>query len=60
MHARQPQSGDLEPIEKASRDELQSLQLERLRLTLSHAYNNVAHYKAAFDAKGVHLSLIHI
>lgn len=59
MHARQPQSGDLEPIEKASRDELQSLQLERLRQTLSHAYNNVAHYKAAFDAKGVHPSDLH-
>ena len=59
MHARQPQSGDLEPIEKASRDELQSLQLERLRITLSHAYNNVPHYKAAFDAKGVHPSDLH-
>ncbi|MFM2009586.1 MAG: phenylacetate--CoA ligase, partial [Pseudomonadota bacterium] len=59
MHARQPQSGDLEPIEKASRDELQSLQLERLRHTLSHAYNNVPHYKAAFDAKGVHPSDLH-
>ena len=59
MHARQPQSGDLEPIEKASRDELQSLQLERLRKTLSHAYNNVPHYKAAFDAKGVHPSDLH-
>ena len=59
MHARQPQSGDLEPIEKASRDELQNLQLERLRLTLSHAYNNVPYYKAAFDAKGVHPSDLH-
>ena len=59
MHARQPQSGDLEPIEKASRDELQSLQLERLRQTLSHAYNNVAHYKTALDAKGVHPSDLH-
>lgn len=59
MHARQPQSGDLEPIEKASRDELQSLQLERLRQTLSHAYTNVAHYKAAFNAKGVHPSDLH-
>ena len=59
MHARQPQSGDLEPIEKASRDELQSLQLERLRQTLAHAYNNVPHYKAAFDAKGVHPTDLH-
>jgi phenylacetate-CoA ligase len=59
MHARQAQSSDLEPIEKASRDELQSLQLERLRQTLSHAYNNVPHYKAVFDAKGVHPSDLH-
>ncbi len=47
-------SADLEPIERASRDELQALQLERLRRTLQHAYENVAHYRRAFDAKGVH------
>ena len=46
--------GDLELIEKASRDELQALQLQRLRWSLSHAYENVPHYKAAFDAAGVH------
>jgi phenylacetate-CoA ligase len=44
----------LEPIERASRDELQALQLERLRWTLKHAYDNVGHYRRAFDAKGVH------
>ncbi|HUP09830.1 MAG TPA: phenylacetate--CoA ligase PaaK [Caldimonas sp.] len=43
----------LEPIERASRDELQALQLERLRWTLKHAYDNVGHYRRAFDAKGV-------
>jgi phenylacetate-CoA ligase len=43
----------LEPIERASRDELQALQLERLRATLAHAYGNVPHYRRAFDAKGV-------
>ena len=45
---------DLEPIERASQDELRALQLRRLKWTLKHAYENVAHYKAAFDAKGVH------
>jgi phenylacetate-CoA ligase len=54
MVQRIPQPGDLEPIETASRDELQALQLERLRWSLRHAYDNVAHYRAAFDAAGVH------
>ena len=44
----------LEPIEKASRDELQALQLERLRWSLRHAYENVAFYRNRFDAAGVH------
>ena len=54
MVQRTPQPGELEPIETASRDELQALQLERLRWSLRHAYENVAHYRAAFDAAGVH------
>jgi phenylacetate-CoA ligase len=53
---KQPAPGDLEPIETASRDELQSLQLQRLKKTLAAAYENVPHYKAAFDAAGVHPS----
>ena len=48
--------GELDPIETASRDELQALQLERLRWSLQHAYDHVPHYKASFDAKGVHPS----
>jgi len=44
----------LEPIEKASADELRALQLERLRWTLGHAYDRVPHYRKAFDAAGVH------
>ncbi len=43
----------LEPIEKASRDELQALQLERLQWTLQHAYENVPHYRKKLDAAGV-------
>ncbi|MCB1998337.1 MAG: phenylacetate--CoA ligase, partial [Rhodoferax sp.] len=56
MPVKQPAPGDLEPIETASRDELQALQLQRLQQTLQHAYDHVPHYKAAFDAKGVHPS----
>jgi phenylacetate-CoA ligase len=46
--------GGLEPIEVASRDELQALQLKRLKWTLSHAYGNVAHYRDKLDKAGVH------
>ena len=56
MPVKTPEPGDLEPIEKASQDELQALQTERLKWTLQHAYDNVPHYRAAFDAKGVHPS----
>lgn len=44
----------LEPIEKASVDELRALQLKRLRSTLRHAYDNSPVYRAKFDAAGVH------
>jgi len=43
-----------EPIERASIDELRALQSERLRATVARAYANVDHYRAAFDAVGVH------
>ncbi|WP_353224304.1 phenylacetate--CoA ligase PaaK [Salinisphaera sp. C84B14] len=46
----------LEPIETASRNELQALQLERLKWSLQHAYDNVPRYKAKFDEAGVHPS----
>ncbi|WP_413673565.1 phenylacetate--CoA ligase PaaK [Massilia cellulosiltytica] len=54
MVQRIPQPGELEPIERASRDELQALQLERLKWSLKHAYDNVPHYRRAFDEAGVH------
>ena len=53
MPVKKPGPGDLEPIETASRDELVALQLERLKWTLKHAYDNVAHYRKKFDAAGV-------
>jgi phenylacetate-CoA ligase len=54
MPVKTPRPGDLEPIETASRDELVSMQLSRLSRSLRHAYDNVAHYRRAFDAAGVH------
>ena len=44
---------ELEPIEKASQDELQALQLQRLKATLQHAYTNVPHYRKSFDEQGI-------
>jgi len=49
-----PTPGELDPIELASRDEIAALQLQRLKWTLRHAYDNVPHYKKKFDDKGVH------
>jgi phenylacetate-CoA ligase len=44
----------MEPILGASRDELEALQLHRLKSTLQHAYANNANYTRKFDAAGVH------
>jgi len=49
-----PDKASLDAIEIASHDEIQALQLKRMHQSLSRAYNNVDHYRAAFDAKGVH------
>ncbi|MEX3016795.1 phenylacetate--CoA ligase PaaK [Gymnodinialimonas hymeniacidonis] len=49
-----PPRDTLDPIEIASRDEIAALQLERLKWSLRHAYDNVPFYRAQFDAKGVH------
>jgi phenylacetate-CoA ligase len=49
-----PRPGELEPIERASRDEITALQTERIGWSLRHAYANVPHYRRAFDAAGVH------
>jgi phenylacetate-CoA ligase len=54
MTVKQPQPGDLEAIETASRDEISALQLQRLKWSLKHAYDNVPLHKKAFDDKGVH------
>jgi phenylacetate-CoA ligase len=44
----------LDPIETASRDELMALQLERLKWSLAHAYENSPVYRRKFDEAGVH------
>lgn len=44
----------LEHIETASIDELRSLQLQRMKKTLAHAYQNSAVYRKKFDDAGVH------
>ena len=49
-----PSKASLDPIEVASRDEIEALQLERLKWSLAHAYTNVPFYKSSFDAAGVH------
>ncbi|PCH70057.1 MAG: phenylacetate--CoA ligase [Rhodobacteraceae bacterium] len=49
-----PNPADLDPIEIASLDEIQALQLKRLKWSLRHAYDNVAMYKKRFDDAGVH------
>lgn len=49
-----PDRATLEPIEIASRDEIQALQLQRMQWSLRHAYENVPMYKERFDEKGVH------
>ena len=43
----------MEPIETASADQLRSLQLARLKETVSRAYDKVPHYRRAFDETGV-------
>ncbi len=44
----------IEPIERASRDEITALQLARLRATLRQVHASVPYYRAAFAAAGVH------
>jgi phenylacetate-CoA ligase len=44
---------EMDDAERASRDEIMALQTSRLAWTLNHAYDNVAHYRKAFDTAGV-------
>jgi phenylacetate-CoA ligase len=49
-------SPELDEAERASRDEIMALQVRCLKWSLTHAYDNVAHYRRAFDKAGVHPS----
>jgi phenylacetate-CoA ligase len=49
-----PDQASLDATERMGVDELRALQLERLQWTLRHAYDNVPHYRAAFESAGVH------
>ena len=44
----------LDAIEISSREELQALQLKRMKWSLKHAYENVPYYRAKFDETGIH------
>ncbi len=54
-----PSRESLDPIEIASLDEIQSLQLERMKWSLQHAYSKVPMYKQRFDELGVHPDDLH-
>jgi phenylacetate-CoA ligase len=45
--------GRLDPIERAGRDELAGVQLDRMRTTLRRVYDQVPRYRATFDRAGV-------
>lgn len=53
MVNRVPNPDELEPIETASVDELRSLQLERLKWSIRHTYENVAPYRVKCEQAGV-------
>jgi phenylacetate-CoA ligase len=53
MQNRSPNPEELDPLERASVDEIRAVQLQRLQWTLRHAYDNVAPYRAMFDDAGV-------
>ncbi|MCK6375561.1 MAG: phenylacetate--CoA ligase [Zoogloea sp.] len=54
MPTKRPEAADLDPIEKASRDEISALQLERLKWSVRHSYDNVEPYRKRCQEKGVH------
>ena len=54
MPVKKPSPGELDKIETASRDEISALQLERLKWSVRHTYDNVAPYRARCQQKGVH------
>ncbi len=54
MSVNQGARSDLDPIERASRDEIEALQLQRLRWSLGHTYDNVPSFRMKCEQTGVH------
>ena len=54
MGVNKDRRGARDAIEVASTDEIRALQLARLKTTLAHVYQNVPHYRQAFDAAGAY------
>ncbi|MEM6340625.1 MAG: phenylacetate--CoA ligase PaaK [Pseudomonadota bacterium] len=54
MKSLAPNRDELDPMEIASVDEIQSTQLRRMKWSVRHAYDNVPMYRARFDAAGLH------
>lgn len=54
MTVKKPLPGELDPIETASRDEISALQLDRLKWSVRHTYDNVEPYRRKCLEKGVH------
>jgi len=59
MKDQTPARSSLDPIEIASLDEIQALQLRRMKWSLKYVYENVPFYTAKFDAAGVHPDDLH-
>lgn len=49
-----PSRDSLDPIEIASIDEIRATQLDRMKWSIRHAYDNVPMYRQRFDEAGVH------
>ena len=49
-----PRKQDLDPIEIASRDEIEALQFHRMKRSLKHAFENSAFYRKRFIEHDVH------
>ena len=49
-----PRKQDLDPIETASRDEIEALQFHRMKRSLRHAYENSPFYRKRFIEHDVH------
>ena len=54
MATAQPHSSGLDRIETASRDEIAGLQLERMKWSIRHAYENSPFYRKQFENHGAH------